>query len=80
MYFMDIVYRIEDLSGKQIEILKYLIQRMQGSENAVIITTNELAKKTNTSRKTVSTTLKKLRENGVIETRFGAIKFIQKEN
>lgn len=80
MLLMDIVFKLDDLGAKQLEVIKYLIKNIGTDVNYVIITTYELAKKANVSRKTVSSTLKLLEDHGFITRRIGSIHFNVKES
>jgi len=68
-YFIDL---FDKLGGKKYVVFKYILSH-KSQENTLIITTRELAEKTNTSTKTVIETLKLLREAGLITTRTGSI-------
>jgi len=73
-YFLDL---FDKLGGKKYIILRYLLEH-KNSENIVIATIRDLANKTNTSTKTVSDTIKLLKEAGLIKCRTGVIMIIPK--
>lgn len=68
-YFFDL---FDQLAGRKYAVVKYILQH-KSSENTLIITNRELAKKCNVGINTVTETLKILREAGLIITRTGAI-------
>lgn len=72
-YLSSFVELMDILGTKKFQIVKYILENMERSNNSLIITTTELATKTKTSRKTVSETLKLMQESGLIERRTGAI-------
>ncbi len=71
-YLAHLFDLFDQLGGQKYKVFKYIIKN-KNSENQLIITTRELAKKTKTSLPTVSATLKLLREANLIEQRTGAI-------
>lgn len=73
-YFVDL---FDKLGGKKYTVFKYIIEH-KSAENTLIITVRELAEKTKTSTKTVSETLKLLKEAHLIKCRTGAIMLIPK--
>ena len=73
-YFCDL---FEQLGGRKYKVFKYIIEN-KNMENQLIITNRELAEKTKTSTKTVSETLKLLREKNLISTRIGSIMLLPK--
>lgn len=68
-YFFDL---FDQLAGRKYAVLKYILQH-KSSDNTLIITNRELAKKCGVGLNTVSDTLKLLRDAGLIHTRTGAI-------
>lgn len=68
-YFIEL---FDQLGGKKYKVFKYIIEN-KNVENQLIITNRELAKKTNTSKQTVTDTLKLLKNANLIEQRTGAI-------
>lgn len=79
-FFTNAAFNINKITGKQVEILKYLVENMEGEDNVIIGTVTEIGNKTNSSRKTVIDTLQLLEENGIIARRVGSLKFIEKES
>lgn len=73
-YFCNL---FEQLGGRKYQVFKYIIEN-KNSDNQLIITNRELAEKTKTSTKTVSETLKLLREKNLINTRVGSIMLLPK--
>jgi len=74
-YFLDL---FDQLGGAKYKVFKYIIEHKESSNNTLIITINELIKKTETSRQTVVDTLKLLRAKGLIKTRVGSIMLLPK--
>lgn len=68
-YFFDL---FDQLAGKKYAVVKYILQN-KSTENTLIITNRELAKKCNVGINTVTDTLKILKDAGLIVTRTGAI-------
>lgn len=68
-YLFDL---FDKLGGRKYQVLKYILQN-KSTDNTLIITTRELAKKCNVSTKTVIETLHILRDANLIETRTGSI-------
>lgn len=68
-YFFEL---FEQLGGQKYKVFKYIMNN-KNADNQLIITTRELAKKTNTSLPTVSATLKLLKDAKLIQQRTGAI-------
>lgn len=72
-YLAEIINLIDTLGNKKMQVVKYILKNMSKSENVLLITTPELAKKCNVSRQTVSDTLKLLETANIIQRRTGAI-------
>jgi DNA-binding transcriptional regulator YhcF (GntR family) len=72
-YLAEIINLIDTLGNKKMQVVKYILRNMSKSENVLIITTPELAKKCNVSRQTISDTLKLLETANLIQRRTGAI-------
>lgn len=72
-YLAEIINLIDTLGNKKMQVVKYILKNMSKSENTLIITTPELAKKCSVSRQTVSDTLKLLEDTNIISRRTGAI-------
>ena len=68
-YFFDL---FDQLAGKKYAVVKYILQN-KSSDNTLIITNRELAKKCNVGINTVTDTLKILKKAGLIVTKTGAI-------
>lgn len=68
-YLFDL---FDKLGGRKYQVLKYILQN-KTTDNTLIITNRELAKKCEVSTKTVVDTLHLLRNAKLIETRTGAI-------
>jgi len=64
----------EALGDKKIQVAKYILENMEKANNTLIITTRELAAKSNVGMKTVLETLKILEESEIIKRRTGSIK------
>jgi DNA-binding transcriptional regulator YhcF (GntR family) len=73
-YLFDV---FDQLGGQKYKVFKYIVEH-KSSDNTLIITTRELAKKCDVSTKTVSDALRLLREKGLIATRTGAIMLLPK--
>lgn len=76
-YLTYLVDLFDKLGGKKYTVFKYILAN-KSADNTLIITTRELAKKTDTSTKTVTETLKLLEESGLISRRTGAIMLLPK--
>jgi DNA-binding transcriptional regulator YhcF (GntR family) len=72
-YLAEIINMIETIGNKKMQVIKYILAHMSKSENTLIVTTRELAKKCNVGLNTVVETLKLLDDAGIIERRTGAI-------
>lgn len=72
-YLSAIINLIDSLGNKKMQVVKYILKNMEKSNNTLIITSRELAEKSNTSLQTVTETLKTLEEAGIIKRRTGAI-------
>lgn len=73
-YFVDL---FDKLGGKKYIVFKYIIEN-KNSDNQLIITNRELSAKTGVSLKTVSDTLKILKEANLISVRTGSIMLLPK--
>lgn len=76
-YLSYLLNIFDKLGGMKYHVFKYIIEH-KSSDNVLVITNRELAKKCNVSTKTVSETIKLLRENNLIATRTGAIMLLPK--
>ncbi len=72
-YLTAIIQLIDSLGNKKMQVVKYILDKMDKSTNTLIITTEELARKAKVSRQTVSDTLKTLEDAEIIKRRTGAI-------
>lgn len=73
-YLFDV---FDQLGGQKYKVFKYIIEH-KSADNTLIITNRELAQKCNVSTKTITETLKLLKEKGLIATRTGAIMILPK--
>lgn len=76
-YLTYLVDLFDKLGGKKYTVFKYILAH-KSVDNTLIITTRELAEKTNTSIKTVIETLKLLESSGLVSRRTGAIMLLPK--
>jgi len=72
-YLSAIINLIETLGNKKMQVVKYILSNMEKSNNALIITTRELAKKSNVGHNTVIETLKILENAKIISRKTGAV-------
>lgn len=72
-YLSAIVDLIDSLGNKKMQVVKYILNHMDRTQNTLIITTTELAKKSKTSYQTTQNTLKTLENAGIITRRTGAL-------
>lgn len=72
-YLINFFELFDKLGGQKYQVAKYILKHRSKSENTLIITTQELAKKTKVSRQTVSDTLKIMEEAKLISRKRGAI-------
>ena len=73
-YLFDV---FDQLGGQKYKVFKYIIEH-KSTDNTLIITNRELAQRCNVSTKTITETLKLLKEKGLIATRTGAIMILPK--
>lgn len=73
-YLFDV---FDQLGGQKYKVFKYIVEH-KSSENTLIITNRELAKRCNVGINTVTEALKLLKEKGLIATRTGAIMLLPK--
>ncbi|CRD12774.1 replication and maintenance protein [Staphylococcus aureus] len=64
---------LDMIGGKKLKIVNYILDNVHLSNNTMIATVREIAEGTNTSTKTVNTTLKILEEGNIIKRRTGAL-------
>lgn len=72
-YMGAIIQLIDSLGNKKMQVVKYVLNNMDKSTNTLIITTRELARKSEVSLQTVVDTLKVLEEAQIIVRKTGAI-------
>ncbi len=72
-YLAEIIKLIDSLGNKKMKVVKYILKEMTKANNTLIITTPELARKSEVSYKTVIETLKILDNAGIIQRRTGAV-------
>lgn len=72
-YMSAIINLIDKLGTKKMQVMKYIFENMSKAENTLIITTDELAKKSKVSKPVVIETLKILEDSNLIKRRTGAI-------
>ena len=72
-YLSAIINLIDNLGNKKMQVVKYILNHMEKSNNTLIITTSELSEKSKVSKPIVIETLKTLEDAGIIKRRVGAI-------
>lgn len=72
-YMSAIINLIDKLGTKKMQVMKYIFENMSKTENTLIITTDELAKKSKVSKPVVIETLKILEDANLIRRKTGAI-------
>ena len=72
-YLSAIINLIDSLGNKKMQVVKYILNNMEKSNNTLIITTQELSEKSKVSKPIVIETLKTLEDAGIIKRRTGAI-------
>ncbi|MEE6367192.1 replication/maintenance protein RepL [Escherichia coli] len=72
-YLTEIINLIDTLGNKKMKVVKYILKNMSKSENVLIITSRELAKKCDVSLQTITDTLKLLERADIIKRKTGAI-------
>lgn len=72
-YLSAIINLIDNLGNKKMQVVKYILNNMEKSNNTLIITTQELSEKSKVSKPIVIETLKTLEDAGIIKRRTGAI-------
>ena len=73
-YLFDV---FDQLGGQKYKVFKYIVEH-KSADNTLIITNRELAQRCDVSAKTITETLKLLKEKGLIATRTGAIMILPK--
>jgi hypothetical protein len=72
-YLSAIINLIETLGNRKMQVVKYILENMDKSNNTLIITNRELADKSKASLNTVVKTIAILKKAKIITTRTGAI-------
>ncbi|WP_154895782.1 replication/maintenance protein RepL [Staphylococcus pasteuri] len=72
-YMVELISMLDMIGGKKLKIVNYILDNVHLTNNTIIPTVREIAKRTNTSTKTVNTTLKILEEGNIIKRRTGAL-------
>jgi len=72
-YLSTIIQVIERLGNKKMQVVKFLLQKMDKSSNTLIKTIPEIVAETGISTQTVSETLKILEEANIISRRPGVV-------
>ena len=72
-YLAEIIKLIDNLGNKKMKVVKYILKEMSKANNTLVITTHELARKSEVGYNTVIETLKILDNAGIIQRRTGAI-------
>lgn len=72
-YLAEIISLIDSLGNQKMKVVKYVLQHMNKSDNSLIMTTRELAKKSGVGYNTVVETLQILDRAGIIQRRTGAV-------
>ena len=72
-YLIQLISMMVLIGGKKFQVVNYILDNIQWSNNTLIATVKELVEATNTSKQTVITTLKLLEEGNIIKRRTGAL-------
>ena len=72
-YLIQLISMMDLIGGKKFQVVNYILDNIQWSNNTLIATVKELVETANTSTKTVNTTLKILEEGNIIKRRTGAL-------
>lgn len=67
VYLLDFLQVLGILESKQLDVLIYILENTNSSNNTFIGTYDKIVEKTKVSRKTVYSTLKKLQDNKFLE-------------
>ena len=67
VYLLDFLQVLGILESKQLDVLIYILENTNSSNNTFIGTHKKIAEKTNTSRDTIHRTFKKLQDNKFLE-------------
>ncbi len=72
-YLAEIINMMETLGNKKMKVVKYILAEMDKRNNTLIETTEEIAKGSGVSKKTVIETLKALEEANIAKRKTGAV-------
>ncbi|WP_180523269.1 replication/maintenance protein RepL, partial [Staphylococcus haemolyticus] len=72
-YIVQLISMLDMIGGKKLKVVNYIFDNIHLSNNTMIATVREIAEGSNTSTKTVNTTLKVLEEGNIIKRRTGAL-------
>ncbi|EGQ1333209.1 replication/maintenance protein RepL [Staphylococcus aureus] len=72
-YIVQLISMLDMIGGKKLKVVNYILDNIHLSNNTMIATVREIAEGSNTSTKTVNTTLKVLEEGNIIKRRTGAL-------
>ena len=72
-YLIQLISMMDLIGGKKFQVVNYILDNIQWSNNTLIATVKELVQATETSKQTVITTLKLLEEGNIIKRRTGAL-------
>jgi len=72
-YLSAMINLIDRLGNKKMQVVKYILENMEKSNNTLLTTTRELSEKSKVSRQVVIDTLKILEDAEIITRRTGAI-------
>lgn len=72
-YLATILNLMDCLGTKKLQVVKFLLNEMDKSNNIITLTTREIASKCNVAKQTVTETLKALEETNIITRKPGVI-------
>lgn len=72
-YLIQLISMMDLIGGKKFQVVNYILDNIQWSNNTLIATVKELVQATETSKQTVIATLKLLEEGNIIKRRTGAL-------
>ncbi len=67
IWLQDLLNILNSFGNKKIKILTYLLQKMRTEDNTVTVTYNEITKKLNVSKPTITVTMRELMDANVIK-------------
>jgi predicted transcriptional regulator len=73
LWLGHILAAIDEIGNAKMKVLNYILDNREKSNNSLIITVAELAKKIGVSHPTIVTTLQILEKHGIIKRKTGAI-------